>query len=499
MGFRFRLGKHKNKLIALLLVLSLIASVVAFHPLEARADNNIVYSYYDWLYSVAKSQGYEMKWIDPEHCDYPATSKALALTFQYIDHKLGLYGPLDNYDPVENLKVNLEDIGWYFKSRISRMTEEGIYLTSEAWDAFKQFFSDVANDEPISNSYSRDFSSFSQYVNDVLGYDANLEYNSRYDKFLKSDHMAIVRLSYSGGFFDYVVTPKYSYSFTGWHYVVSDNYIFVSCSDQEDMLYDGFQFFNKQMNVPWFTNGSLLFQQKANKDEKIEILATDFKKNAGTVSSVYSPYIRYTPTGTAPAQVPDIIPWSTFPDHEVIDDDTKIYIPVESPDVETPTETPEAPTETPEQPTETPGDSDDGDDISNLVPIFPDIDIDPNIHLPDDWINPPDIDLDPDVDVDTPSPGGKIPHLQKLKEKFPFCIPFDLVLLFKMLNKKPKAPKWEFKHDFQIGDSKPYTWEVVVDMAEYDKYVQIFREGFFLLFLVGLFFVTKKLISWQTG
>ena len=37
------------------------------------------------------------------------------------------------------------------------------------------------------------------------------------------------------------------------------------------------------------------------------------------------------------------------------------------------------------------------------------------------------------------------------------------------------------------------------DMAEYDKYVQIFREGFFLLFLVGLFFVTKKLISWQTG
>lgn len=89
--------------------------------------------------------------------------------------------------------------------------------------------------------------------------------------------------------------------------------------------------------------------------------------------------------------------------------------------------------------------------------------------------------------------GGKLSELSK---KFPFCIPFDVVALFKGFGKDvvETAPRWEVSIDMPFID---YTWKVVVDMKDYEKYVKIFRDGFYLLFLVGLFFTTRKLISWQ--
>lgn len=89
--------------------------------------------------------------------------------------------------------------------------------------------------------------------------------------------------------------------------------------------------------------------------------------------------------------------------------------------------------------------------------------------------------------------GGKLSELSK---KFPFCIPFDVFALFKGFGKDvvETAPRWEVNIDMPFID---YTWTVVIDMKDYEKYVKIFRDGFYLLFLVGLFFTTRKLISWQ--
>lgn len=89
--------------------------------------------------------------------------------------------------------------------------------------------------------------------------------------------------------------------------------------------------------------------------------------------------------------------------------------------------------------------------------------------------------------------GGKLSELSK---KFPFCIPFDVVALFKGFGKDvvETAPRWEVSIDMPFID---YKWIVVIDMKDYEKYVKIFRDGFYLLFLVGLFFTTRKLISWQ--
>lgn len=512
----FRLGKHKNKLIALLLFLSIIVQQFVCPALIRATELDDVFyaTYWDLFNSIASEMGYSMSEIkEDDNVSRPDVMDRANVSFlkfmdwlgqsPSINHSGGGHDIEDDSSGDhsgggtsirEDTEVYIEEA----KNLMQNATTKGIKMSQGLWDAFKQFFSDVANDEecyiPFISSDSYTEEQLCDYVYKVTGKNLN-----SVDSRLLQKNICIYSTFYNGSTHIKLCAAK---STSGsWHFNYNnfgEKMLGFKSSYDLDLADKGFYITDLD------EYGCFEGIPCADTEYQFKILAVDWLIPS-SVCKVYSPFLNYTPTGTAPAQVPDIIPWSTF-DHEVTDDDTKIYIPVESPDEETPTETPEDPTETPEQPTETPeeptetpGDSDDGDDISNLVPIFPDIDIDPNIHLPDDWINPPDIDLDPDVDVDTPSPGGKIPHLQKLKEKFPFCIPFDLVLLFKMLNKKPKAPKWEFKHDFQIGDTKPYTWEVVVDMADYDKYVQIFREGFFLLFLVGLFFVTKKLISWQTG
>lgn len=521
MGFRFRLGKHKNKLIALLLFLSIFVQQFVCPTLirATELDNGFYATYWDLFNSIASEMGYSMSEIKEDHNvsrpDVMDRANVNFLKFMdwlgqtpSINHSGGGHDIEDDSSGDhsgggtsirEDTEVYIEEA----KNLMQNATTKGIKMSQGLWDAFRQYFSDVENDVTVGNEVIKDYTdldSFRKYISDATGgvVPSNFScYDSNLAQLARSTNI-VCKYEYANGDAEYFVMAPNNLNATffntkwangvdgyfGWKIQDSSGYwsgasfILTFCSSSNYLS-------------PYFNSSSFKYVLK---DANIRILAMNGCIIKGTFRNIYSPYINYTPIGTAPAQVPDIIPWSTFPDHEVIDDDTKIYIPVESPGEETPTETPEDPTETPEDPN-------DGDDIFDFDPIFPDIDIDPDIELPDDWINPPDIDidLDPDVDVDTPSPGGKIPHLQKLKEKFPFCIPFDLVLLFKMLNKKPKAPKWEFKHDFQIGDSKPYTWEVVVDMADYDKYVQIFREGFFLLFLVGLFFVTKKLISWQTG
>lgn len=507
MSMGFRLGRCKKIFIILLLILSIIVQQFVCPALirATELDDGFYATYWDLFNSIASEMGYSMSEIKEDHNvsrpDVMDRANVNFLKFMdwlgqtpSINHSGGGHDIEDDSSGDhsgggtsirEDTEVYIEEA----KNLMQNATTKGIKMSQGLWDAFKQFFSDVENDKECNSSFVPDLSYSSEllnnYIRQVTGLDTS-GVSESYVSYFLNKNICIIEGSIVGNYKYYCIASSKSDGGV-WH---SDKSLYddkVLCWTDLD---EDYYFYN----IPYNGVGGGYYGRFGEGMLHAERIIAVNWMIPSTVKDLYSPYIKYTPIGTAPAQVPDIIPWSTFPDHEVTDDDTKIYIPVESPGEETPTETPEDPTETPEDPN-------DGDDIFDFDPIFPDIDIDPDIELPDDWINPPDIDidLDPDVDVDTPSPGGKIPHLQKLKEKFPFCIPFDLVLLFKMLNKKPKAPKWEFKHDFQIGDSKPYTWEVVVDMADYDKYVQIFREGFFLLFLVGLFFVTKKLISWQTG
>lgn len=110
-------------------------------------------------------------------------------------------------------------------------------------------------------------------------------------------------------------------------------------------------------------------------------------------------------------------------------------------------------------------------------------------------------DIDPDtgklIDPDT----GKLidPNIPSIADKagnwkrlFPFCIPWDMMELVKMMKVEKKAPHFTFKYTFEKIN---YTWVVDVNMADYWKYIKIFRWGMTIFFIIGLFFLTTKITT----
>lgn len=98
--------------------------------------------------------------------------------------------------------------------------------------------------------------------------------------------------------------------------------------------------------------------------------------------------------------------------------------------------------------------------------------------------------IDPDtgelIDPNIPSTADKAGNWKRL---FPFCIPWDMMELIKSMRADKKAPVFEFKYTFKAVN---YTWVVKVDMADYWKYIKIFRWGLTIFFIIGLFFLTVK-------
>lgn len=96
---------------------------------------------------------------------------------------------------------------------------------------------------------------------------------------------------------------------------------------------------------------------------------------------------------------------------------------------------------------------------------------------------------------DAPGEGGEppdnAPFLADLSSLFPFCVPFDLIRLFKVLQAAPQAPYWEIPLNVpSIG--LEYTF--VIDMSQFDSLAQIFRACETVGFICGLILITRKLI-----
>lgn len=110
-------------------------------------------------------------------------------------------------------------------------------------------------------------------------------------------------------------------------------------------------------------------------------------------------------------------------------------------------------------------------------------------------------DIDPDtgklidpgtgelIDPNIPSIADKAGNWKRL---FPFCIPWDMMELVKTLKADKKAPRFTFKYTFEKIN---YTWVVDVNMADYWKYIKIFRWGMTIFFIIGLFFLTAKITT----
>lgn len=76
---------------------------------------------------------------------------------------------------------------------------------------------------------------------------------------------------------------------------------------------------------------------------------------------------------------------------------------------------------------------------------------------------------------------------------FPFCIPFDMIDLYRVFIAEPQAPHWEIplkSETFNID----YTF--VIDFEQFEVLAEIFRTFQIILFILGLCMITSKVIKW---
>lgn len=97
-----------------------------------------------------------------------------------------------------------------------------------------------------------------------------------------------------------------------------------------------------------------------------------------------------------------------------------------------------------------------------------------------------------------PSGGDDGAAAEKIKKKtkglhtlFPFCIPFDLIDAFKLLQAKPECPKWEF--DWKIP-SINFSHHFVIDFAVFNTLIFIFNKGILILYIVSMILLTRNII-----
>lgn len=206
------------------------------------------------------------------------------------------------------------------------------------------------------------------------------------------------------------------------------------------------------------------------------------------------------PNKDGKVEIPTVFPQEVpFPEYDpeinpYVEPDTKI-------DPENPTPAPK-PSANP-QPTANPEPAPDPDPAPNPDPLpsanpqptanpdpAPDPDPAPNPDpLPS--ANPePSASPEPDTetDLDVPSAIGKL----DLMDRFPFCVPSDLIQGIKLFNATPTTPTWSWRLSVN-GTPIQYTW--VISLDKFEKIAQLCRTLLTILFVWGLAKVTRYVIK----
>ena len=80
-----------------------------------------------------------------------------------------------------------------------------------------------------------------------------------------------------------------------------------------------------------------------------------------------------------------------------------------------------------------------------------------------------------------------------LEKKFPFCLPFDLIRFLSILDAEPRAPCITITLPLSIIGMEDYT--ITFDFSIYDEVAEILRTMELLGSVIGLIFITKKIMS----
>lgn len=89
-------------------------------------------------------------------------------------------------------------------------------------------------------------------------------------------------------------------------------------------------------------------------------------------------------------------------------------------------------------------------------------------------------------------------NIERVLTKFPFCIPADLKLIIDgATTVSSNAPVIDIPFHLEYAGTVYYDNEhaIVIDFSDFESVVIIFREGFFLLFLVGLVWLTIDILQ----
>jgi hypothetical protein len=105
-------------------------------------------------------------------------------------------------------------------------------------------------------------------------------------------------------------------------------------------------------------------------------------------------------------------------------------------------------------------------------------------------------DDDDDSVLPVALPDSLMNSMGDITKRFPFCIPFDIVDFAKSLSSENEMEAPRFTASIDIPGIN-YTWVIDVNMADYEKYIKVFRAGMEILFFIGLLYATRKLIGWQ--
>lgn len=100
----------------------------------------------------------------------------------------------------------------------------------------------------------------------------------------------------------------------------------------------------------------------------------------------------------------------------------------------------------------------------------------------------PEPEPDTETDLDVPSAIGKL----DLLDRFPFCVPSDLIQGIKLFNATPTTPTWSWNLSVN-GTPIQYTW--VVSLDKFEKIAQLCRTLLTILFVWGLAKVTRYVIK----
>ena len=105
-----------------------------------------------------------------------------------------------------------------------------------------------------------------------------------------------------------------------------------------------------------------------------------------------------------------------------------------------------------------------------------------------------DTETDKDSKPNKPSiPGLSLPEIL-FKEKFPFCLPWDIYNLFVGLQAEEEAPRFVVPFKFErLGIDE----EIVIDFGDYEEQIKIIRFFIGAMFVFALIMVSRKIIGAQ--